>query len=158
MTTNFATAEGAVFVQQAAEVRRAYATWKDEPIAAQADPAPPLTTTETRPLSLSARDPRNDSASLDPRQLGRELAAQTPTAEVSRLMTEHRKLARKKVTEGLTASETRALQLIRWNLDRIEDAQLGHGLDELERSAAAHESLAFEVAGFVKELRQLGRR
>src|SRR6478752_10543382 len=157
MPIDFATAENVVFVRQATETRRAYATWQDSPVEGEVVPLTNHVSAETGPSHLARRPNGTDQAPLDPRHLGRELAARTPTEEVTRLMTEHRRLAVKKVKEGLTPQEARSLQLIRWNLDRIEDAQVGHGLDELERSAAAHEELAREVAAFVQELRFLGK-
>jgi hypothetical protein len=133
MPIDFATAESAVFVRQAAETRRAYATWQDSPVEGEVAPPENQAFAGTGPSPFARRQGGSDQTPLDPRHLGRELAARTPAEEVTRLMSEHRRLAVKKVKQGLTAQESRALQLVRWNLDRVEDAQIGHGLDELER-------------------------
>jgi hypothetical protein len=104
-----------------------------------------------RPLAL-------DPSSIDPRAEGRQIAAMTPAAERAALYAEQQRLAIKKVTELLTPAEERRLKIVRWNIDRIEDAEFGTEIDALDVRANMVERLAANVRGFVAEARKYQRR
>lgn len=101
---------------------------------------------------------RSGSPSLDPRAAGRRIAAMTPAAERNALYAEQQRLAIKKVTASLTPAEERRLNLVRWNLDRIEDADLGPEIDYLDARANMVEQLATNVQDFLVEVRKRQRR
>jgi hypothetical protein len=50
-----------------------------------------------------------------------------------KIIKERNKLAIKKFDHGLTAQESMRLNLIRWQLDKIDDANYGESLDLLEQ-------------------------
>lgn len=99
---------------------------------------------------------------LGSRAAARKIALLTTDEEYQELLGEHRRLVEKRFKDGLARSEELRLQLLRWTLDRIEDARYGHDLDLLERLTAAHEYIASNVARATDELERVagsqGRR
>jgi hypothetical protein len=110
------------------------------------------------PTAGAVRYSPADERSLDPRTAGRRIAAMTPAAEREALYAEQQRLAIKKVTEALTPAEERRLKLVRWNIDRIEDADFGPEIDSLELRANMLEKLATNVQHFLGEARTRQRR
>jgi len=74
---------------------------------------------------------------------------------------EHAALVDKKFSGTLSKRETARLGYVRWQIERLEDADVGDALDELERLADLNESLADEIetfAGSVKDVRKHWQR
>lgn len=86
------------------------------------------------------------------RASNRELTRQTLVKEQSRFIEERRRLVEKKYEEGLSASEERHLKYIDWQLDRIEDADVGEQFDQLERLVQAHEALARKIGHYAERI------
>jgi hypothetical protein len=83
------------------------------------------------------------------RSANRRVARQTPAEERLELYSRHKQLMIKKFTDGLSTAEERELVLLRWNLDRIEDAETGEHLDYLEAVAESAERITKEIASLV---------
>src|SRR5258705_735492 len=84
------------------------------------------------------------------------------TATRQQLLPQRRQIARDrsalfmKSQEGpLTRREEATLRYLEWQLDRIEDAAIGEGLDRLAEMAAAHETLAKRVSGWLRDMKKL---
>jgi hypothetical protein len=71
---------------------------------------------------------------------------------VAGLVAERNSLAHKLLSGCLVEREQRRLDLVRWYLDRLEEAQLGPALDDLERVVEAQERTAAMVEGFLSQL------
>ena len=78
-------------------------------------------------------------------KLDRAIALMSSPQEYGTLQARHQQFARKKIAGTLTAKEEREYKMVLWELDRIEDAQMGDQLDLLERIAQRHEQLAAQV-------------
>lgn len=92
------------------------------------------------------------------RATSRALARAVSEAEVSELMAEHGTLVDKKFEDGTLSSRDRArLAYVRWQIDRIEDANIGEQLDLLEHLTELHESISAEVADFANQVRAVSR-
>lgn len=83
----------------------------------------------------------SDSASLR-----RRVVLATPDSEYDALLRKHGDLVSKRFSEGLSRREELELQLLRWNLDRIEDARSGDYLDQIERIADVQVNFAEKIA------------
>jgi len=95
--------------------------------------------------------------SVDPLAAGRRIAAMTPVAERDALYAEQRRLALKKVNDSLTPAEERRLKIVRWNIDRIEDAEFGPALDLLDKRANMVDKVATSVQAFLTEVQKRRR-
>ncbi len=89
------------------------------------------------------------------RRAGRLNAASIKEDEVERLFAERAAFLNKKFSSGLTRSEERRLALVRWNLDRIQDARHGEALDNLEAAVTLYESLGEEISHLMSELKRV---
>ena len=87
--------------------------------------------------------------------LSRSVAELTNEDEYERFLEQKRILLRKKYTEGVSKKEDLALQLIIWNIDRIEDAKYGKNLDALETIVKAHEVAAAKISHTVDNFERL---
>ena len=99
--------------------------------------------------------PRNRDDSLNAiaaRRAGRVNAASIKEAEVDKLHAERKSLINKKFLGVISNSEERRLALVRWNLDRIQDARHGETLDALESAVSLYESIGEEISFLMKEL------
>jgi len=94
---------------------------------------------------------------VDPLAAGRRIASMTPVAERDALYAEQRRLALKKVNESLTPAEDRRLKIVRWNIDRIEDAEFGPALDLLDKRANLVDQVATSVQAFLAEVQKRRR-
>jgi hypothetical protein len=90
------------------------------------------------------------------RDAGREAALKATEEEISALTDKHRVLARKKVTGTISPSESLELQLVRWELDRIEDARTGPARDVLWAALEPRRELARDITQLVEQLRSAG--
>lgn len=85
------------------------------------------------------------------KKMNRDVSKKIPKQEKKRLMREHLELVKKATATGLTKAEERQLKLIRWKLDRIEDAEQGEHLDKIEEIIEAQENLAKEIGSVVSQ-------
>ncbi|MGO9091475.1 MAG: hypothetical protein ACLQGU_12475 [bacterium] len=92
------------------------------------------------------------------RKLNREVSKKIPQSEKKKLMREHLDLVKKRARTGLERSENLRLQLIRWKLDRIEDAEHGEEIDKLEAIIRAKEALAKDLEKIVSQFESPKKR
>jgi len=105
---------------------------------------------------LGVTSPREDGAWLgSSREASRRLAELIPEEEYRELLSRHSTLVDKSFKEGLTRSELLDLQLVRWNLDRIEDAKYGAGLDFMERMVVTQEYMADKISATLTQLERI---
>jgi hypothetical protein len=67
------------------------------------------------------------------REAGRQLAKQIPKAQYEKLVAEHQRFALADLTGTISTSERRNWQLVKWQIEQIEDAMHGEDIDRLER-------------------------
>lgn len=75
-------------------------------------------------------------------------------AEYKRLLALQSEMAAKMLSGELTRREILQLQMIRWAIDRAEDAQYGAVLDRMEFLASLHERLESEVSRMVAAVKK----
>ena len=75
------------------------------------------------------------------RMAGRMNAASTSSYELNALLAERSTLLDKKFNGSMSKSEANRLELVRWSIDRIEDARFGFELDHLETMTERYEQL-----------------
>jgi hypothetical protein len=90
------------------------------------------------------------------RDAGRMAASKVTDDEFEALLERHRALARKKVTGAISVPESLELQLVRWELDRIEDARSGPARDLLWEAVEPRRELADEITKLVDQLKSKG--
>jgi hypothetical protein len=95
---------------------------------------------------------------IDPRQAGRELARGVSPTERDALYEEHARLADAHFTRGLSRREQARFRFLQWQIDNIEDADVGEELDALETLAVAHEALAADIDRFSQQVASVRRR
>lgn len=103
------------------------------------------------------KDENNDhSFNLPPVELSkinRFLSRKIPKQEKESLIIERQKLVNKKYSDdGLTRGETNRFKLINWQLDRIEDAEIGEKLDSMEQLVIENEKFSCELNNFIMAL------
>jgi hypothetical protein len=79
-------------------------------------------------------------------------ATQVKESEVRRLQAEHRRLALEEVMKRLSPEQEARLRYIRWNLDRIEDARSGAGLDILHAEVMLYRQLANDLQSLKRSI------
>jgi hypothetical protein len=72
-------------------------------------------------------------------------ASKVPNSEIKSLYEERQRLVAKQLDETITKTELIRLEYVRWSLDRVEDAQHGASLDELERGIEQFGKLADQL-------------
>ncbi|RLC03418.1 MAG: hypothetical protein DRI57_29135 [Deltaproteobacteria bacterium] len=77
--------------------------------------------------------------------INREVLRKIPPGTREMLIEERQALVRKKFKKGLIRKEENRLRLIDWELDRIDDAELGEELDRLEYFVRLNEQFASEL-------------
>jgi hypothetical protein len=87
----------------------------------------------------------------------RSLAAKTPETERQVLLNEYRELAGRAHGGTITRREECRLALVRWELDRIRDAEIGPALDFWERVAGEQLRLAKDIEAFAAEVHAAAR-
>ena len=65
------------------------------------------------------------------REAGRRLAKQVPKAQYMQLVAEHQKFAMADLSGTISSSERRSWQLVKWQIEQIEDALHGEDIDRL---------------------------
>ncbi|MFP4308262.1 MAG: hypothetical protein ACLFQQ_13690 [Desulfococcaceae bacterium] len=84
-------------------------------------------------------------------KINRQLSKLIPEDAKEALLEERNTLVRKKYDKnGLTKSEERRLALLRWEIERIEDAEIGPDLDELEKKIEEQENFAKKIDEFIR--------
>lgn len=75
-----------------------------------------------------------------------------PKNEKEKLIDEHARLVLRQFNQGVSKKEERRLVFVRWQLDRIEDAEHGEYLDFLEQVGTQQERLAKQINRLLGEL------
>lgn len=88
------------------------------------------------------------------RMAGRLNAACVSEQEHNSLLQERQALLDKKLGGTISRKELNRLELVRWSLDRIEDARSGQALDMIEAIVSRYEHLMSELQGLEHQLRQ----
>ena len=85
------------------------------------------------------------------------IASRTSDSERKRLISEFRKLTEKDLMDTLNRSERCQLRLVRWELDRIREAEVGPGLETLKELAQLQRDVARDVSEFVASAKNMAR-
>jgi len=101
---------------------------------------------------------RREAFALTSRMAGRINAANVSESEYRKLLAERQLLVDKELEENLSKKERCRLALVRWSLDRIEDAKYGLALDVLEDRVRAYEKLAIDIASLTEQIEKLSNR
>jgi cobalamin biosynthesis protein CobT len=85
-------------------------------------------------------------------KINRKLSKLIPEDTKKALLEERDVLVRKKFDRDslLTKSEERRLALLRWEIERIEDTEIGPDLDDLEKKVEEQENFARKVDEFIR--------
>lgn len=103
--------------------------------------------------------PKRESISADLiKRLNRAITKKTPAEEVKSLVDERNILVMKRTKAGLTRDEERRLTYLRWQLDRIDDAQYGEILDIFEKTAEEYERFASDIDSLLTQLGVVQKR
>lgn len=100
------------------------------------------------PVATRSTETRSDATREDAIAFGRAVAGSTPEAVRARLLAEHRELAVKAAKRECTRSERARLGLVRWKLERIQEAELGETLDFWEAFAASYREVEDQLSRF----------
>ena len=96
------------------------------------------------------------ASTLEARRTSRALTRRMPDTERKRLYQEHAELVNRMFTSELSSDESKRLRYVRWKLDRIEDAQTGDTLDELQMIAEDRAHLARQLKSFIEQAKSAG--
>lgn len=92
------------------------------------------------------------------RRLNRAISAKISPETEEQLIEERNYLVDKKFNgAGLSRKEAKKLALIRWKLDRIDDAEYGEELDRLSAFVSAQEKYSNDLHDFISKLESTGR-
>lgn len=108
---------------------------------------------ETAQSMMESRTTEAQAGAWYSRDAERDLVKRTLVPEQDSLAAQHSALVQKQFGAGLDADERRELAIIRWKLDRIDDAVEGAHLDLLEQLVERQVELAQSVAQFESALR-----
>lgn len=92
------------------------------------------------------------------RRAGRVNAASISSDEEEELHRRRRDLLAKQYTDGLSSADERKLALVRWSLDRIDDARNGEILDALESAVLRYEAAREEIRSLMSQIDQVMKR
>ena len=106
-----------------------------------------LPTTEILERSAPTELPASTIKEIN-RKITQRIGPETKNANIE----ERNKLVNKKFKEGLDEKEERRLTFVRWQLDRIDDAETGATLDLLEKFVEANETFAEDIKGLLTKL------
>jgi len=87
------------------------------------------------------------------RRVARELTKKKIFPKRKILNEERNVLVNKMFQEKLTRVEEKRLEFIRWQLDRIDDAEIGENVDLIERLVIEHEKISKEIDKLLTGLR-----
>ena len=92
------------------------------------------------------------------KSLNRAISAKISPETEKQLIEERNYLVDKKFNGGgLSKKEAKKLALIRWKLDRIDDAEYGEELDRLSAFVSAQEKYSRDLYDFINKLESTGR-
>jgi hypothetical protein len=103
-------------------------------------------------VSLDSERPAQSGLAEAARQAGRANASLVSQEEHQALLDERQQLLDLLFSETISTSQKRRLEFVRWNLDRIEDAQTGKYLDQLELLVNMREGFGRDIDRYVKHL------
>jgi hypothetical protein len=83
--------------------------------------------------------------------LNRKITKRIPRDVKDEFIKEHIILVKNKFDKGLSKAEERRLSYVRWQLDRIDDAEHGEYLDRLEGFTEGIETFAVEIDKLLKQ-------
>jgi hypothetical protein len=86
------------------------------------------------------------------KKINRAITRKMPEAERKQIISERNQLVQKQFKVSLSIKEEKRLKYIRWQLDRIDDAESGEFLDYLEKITEAHEKFAKELNAFLTQI------
>lgn len=92
------------------------------------------------------------------RQINRVITRKIPQSERQQIIDERNQLVRKQFKGGLSVKEENRLKYVRWQLDRIDDAETGGFLDYLQIITEGHEKFAKELQGLLGQMRNIQNR
>lgn len=92
------------------------------------------------------------------RQINRAITRKIPPSEKQQIINERNQLVRKQFKGGLSAKEEDRLKYVRWQLDRIDDAETGEFLDYLQIITEGHEKFAKELQGLLGQMQNIQNR
>ena len=95
---------------------------------------------------------------FDPRAvriLNREITRKELLPQRRSIARKRAALFRKTLDNTITPSEVKELRYIEWQLDRIEDAEIGEELDRLTAIAGAHEMLGEKMNTLLEAIRKI---
>jgi len=107
---------------------------------------------------LSTAAERSERPSTVARDLWRQVARETDNGETEALYVERKALLAKVMAGDATKADRNRLALVRWHLERIEDAKHGDGLDKLEALTRLYAQVADRVRDVVGELERVKAR
>jgi len=85
------------------------------------------------------------------KQISRYLSKRMPQEQKEQIIGEYNNLVDKKYSDGLSLDEERHLKYVKWQVDRIYDAEVGENLDILERFTEGIETFSDEIDRLIKE-------
>jgi hypothetical protein len=85
-------------------------------------------------------------------------ASNVSSSEIDRLFRTRKELLDKKLNGNATRQELNRLEYIRWSLDRVEDAQVGEGIDKIEDFVTKYEDLLAQIEMFRTDLRNVTKK
>jgi hypothetical protein len=106
------------------------------------------------PLQIPNFGTYSEVYAVTSRMAGRLNAAGVSEQEHNGLLQERQALLDKKLGGTISRRETNRLELVRWSLDRIEDARTGQALDVLEATISRYERLMSELQNLEQQLRE----
>lgn len=100
----------------------------------------------------------SDLSSDSIKTINRAITLKIPQREKDNLINERNQLVEKQFKGGLSAKGNRRLTYVRWQLDRIDDAESGEFLDYLERMTDTHEKFEKELKGLMNQVEMIKSR
>lgn len=94
-------------------------------------------------------------ADFDPdviKEANRSIIRRLPAETKKALLAEHKALVSKKYGDGLSQKEERRLKLVRWELDRFEDAEIGEEIDFIEAFTEVNDQFSSEIRELLDKL------
>ncbi|MCF8070537.1 MAG: hypothetical protein K9L30_18305 [Desulfobacterales bacterium] len=115
---------------------------------------------EETPLNISddtiELPQKNQLSASELKRINREISRKISPETKNKLIEARQALAIKKFQTGLTKKEENRLKLIDWELDRIDDAELGEELDSLEYFVNLNEQFACELKDMMLHFQKEG--
>jgi hypothetical protein len=112
-------------------------------------------------LSTLADPSKREFSELSPdniRKINRLITRNISPGEKEAIINERNQLIQKQFKGGLSPKEERRLTYVRWQLDRIDDAESGEFLDYLEQITESHEKFSKELKGLLNQMESVQSR